>query len=382
MMTQFRVLESLEIQNFRAFRRLQVERLGQVNLITGKNNVGKSCFLEALWVYAHHGSPSRILPLMEARDEFQYVPQYPSVRHETVDTEQQITNIRHLFHGRGDIQESLSPIKIGPVDKPDGQLLITVGWLGRSDHEEVNGQQLRLFRDDKYRGEDQVLALVTQVGAQERELYPLAPYIERRGRLWSSQKKKPIPCVFTMANGLDADQITSLWDAIALTDLEKDVLSALRIIAPQVERVTLVGEQGARRGRIPIIRSPQFDIPVPLRSMGEGMNRLLGIALALVNAQDGILLIDEIESGLHYSVQPDLWRLVFEVARRLNVQVFATTHSWDCVEAFQEAIQQDSEGDGLLISLRDKADEPGHVVAVLFDESELAIVTREQIEVR
>ncbi len=101
-----------------------------------------------------------------------------------------------------------------------------------------------------------------------------------------------------------------------------------------------------------------------------------------MNAQDGILLIDEIESGLHYSVQPDLWRLVFEVARRLNVQVFATTHSWDCIEAFQEAIQQDSEGDGLLISLRAKADEPGHVVAVLFDESELAIVTREQIKVR
>ena len=52
------------------------------------------------------------------------------------------------------------------------------------------------------------------------------------------------------------------------------------------------------------------------------MQRTFGIALALVNARNGLLLIDEFENGLHYLVQPDLWRLIFQVARRLNVQVF------------------------------------------------------------
>ncbi len=110
------------------------------------------------------------------------------------------------------------------------------------------------------------------------------------------------------------------------------------------------------------------------------MNRLLGIILALVNTKDGILLIDEIESGLHYSVQPDMWRLIFETAAKLNVQAFATTHSWDCIEAFQEAAEAHPE-EGVLISLRRKQQEEG-IAAVLFDEKDLESVTRSYIEVR
>ena len=109
------------------------------------------------------------------------------------------------------------------------------------------------------------------------------------------------------------------------------------------------------------------------------MLRALGISLALVNVKDGILLIDEFENGLYYSVQPDLWQFIFRVARRLNVQVFATTHSWDCIEGFQKAAQEDNQEEGLLIRLESKK---GEIAATLFDERQLGIVTREQIEVR
>jgi AAA15 family ATPase/GTPase len=119
--------------------------------------------------------------------------------------------------------------------------------------------------------------------------------------------------------------------------------------------------------------------PLPIRSLGDGMQRVLGIALALVNAKDGLLLIDEIENGLHYSTQPDLWRLIFQLAGKLNVQVFATTHSWDCIEAFQEAAQEDVQEEGVLIRLEYKK---GEVSATLFNEQKLAAVTRAQIEVR
>ena len=65
------------------------------------------------------------------------------------------------------------------------------------------------------------------------------------------------------------------------------------------------------------------------------MIRIFGIALALENAKDGLLLIDEVENGLHYSVQPDVWRFLFQAATKLNVQVFATTHSYDCIKSFE-----------------------------------------------
>ncbi|HVB23053.1 MAG TPA: AAA family ATPase [Ktedonobacteraceae bacterium] len=110
-----------------------------------------------------------------------------------------------------------------------------------------------------------------------------------------------------------------------------------------------------------------------------GKIRVLTITLALVNARDGLLLIDEFENGLHYSVQPDLWRLIFQVANRLNVQVFATTHSWDCIEAFQSATEGDTQDTAMLIRLESRKH---GIRATLFDQSELSIVTREQIEVR
>ncbi len=126
-------------------------------------------------------------------------------------------------------------------------------------------------------------------------------------------------------------------------------------------------------------------MPVPVEFLGiyiEGMNRLFGITLALVNARDGFVLVDEVESGLHYSVQPDMWRLVLRVSHGLSIQVFATTHSWDCVEAFQRAAGENKEEEGVLVSLRRKDSQPDQISAVLFDEPKLAVATRENIEVR
>ncbi|MEP7340735.1 MAG: hypothetical protein ABI977_23595, partial [Acidobacteriota bacterium] len=72
-------------------------------------------------------------------------------------------------------------------------------------------------------------------------------------------------------------------------------------------------------------------------------------------------------------------RLVFEVAHRLNVQVFATTHSWDCLTAFQEAAKEDEQDEGVLIRLIERN---GKITTVQFDEDELEVVAREGIEVR
>jgi AAA15 family ATPase/GTPase len=181
------------------------------------------------------------------------------------------------------------------------------------------------------------------------------------------------------ANGLDALTLQKFWDDIALTNLEDDVLKALRLISPNIERVNLLTGRKRRSARIPVVKVAGLNEPVPLKSLGEGMNRIFGIALALVSAKNGILLIDEIESGLHYSIQPNIWRLVFEVARRLNIQVFATTHSWDCITAFQQAAQMHEQDEGVLIRLTEKK---GRIVADSFDENDLEIATREEIEVR
>ena len=207
--------------------------------------------------------------------------------------------------------------------------------------------------------------------------YPIDPSIPQRILRLNS---KEITCVFTSSNGMNKGQITRLWDSIALTSLEKEVLTALRLVAPGVEGLSFVSAPlSDAKERNPIVKITDIEEPLPLFSLGDGMQRVLGISLALVNARDGILLIDEFENGLYYFAQPHLWRFIFRVAQRLNIQVFATTHSWDCIEAFQKAAQENEQEEGILVRLSLRK---GEVAATLFDEEELGIATREQIEVR
>ena len=115
---------------------------------------------------------------------------------------------------------------------------------------------------------------------------------------------------------------------------------------------------------------------VPIGSLGDGIWRLLGIALALVRARGGVLLVDEIDTGLHYSVLESMWRLVNETARRLDVQVFATTHSRDCYESLA-AIAQPTGRDVTIQRI-----ERGKPLAVAFSEAEILEAARRGIEVR
>ncbi len=343
-MTARLFLDSLEIHRFRAFEHLRIERLGRVNLIVGRNNVGKTCLLEALQLYAHQEKLEIIWLILEARDEG---------RRTKPITLNGVENLKYLFYGRQKLTPDLLPIQIGPIDSPQKKMSVSLGW--NIDRSELLSVYVHL--DNKN-------------------------YDYKLGgggiRLQDSELSK---CIYVSAGGLLEDEISRLWEKVALTDLEEEVIKALRIIAPQVERVSVVNNRFNTKEwePIPIVKISGNDDPIPLRSLGEGMNRLLGLSLALANVKDGILLIDEIESGLHYSVQPDIWRLVFEVARRLNVQVFATTHSWDCLTAFQEAAKEDEQDEGVLIRLLERK---GKITTVQFDEDELEVVAREGIEVR
>jgi AAA15 family ATPase/GTPase len=349
-------LESLEIQQFRAFKHLRIERLGRVNLIVGRNNVGKSSLLEALWLYAHQAHPVILWKILETRNEGKGPEQPQAMRIGTKEEERiedYSDSVKQIFHRNTNSSQPYWA-KIGPIGIDSKTLKIALGSQRDTKTNELTGVIKTQFEDKAFSYNVNVGSYRLRDGNGER-------------------------CVMVVANGLDVRTVEKFWDNIALTSLEDDVLNALRLIAPNVERVNLLAGRRGRMGRTPVVKLAGEKDPIPLRSLGEGMNRMFGIALALVSAKDGVLLIDEIESGLHFSVQPDIWRLVFEVAHRLNVQVFATTHSWDCLTAFQEAAKVDEQEEGVLIRLLERN---GKITTVQFDEEELEVVAREGIEVR
>ena len=109
------------------------------------------------------------------------------------------------------------------------------------------------------------------------------------------------------------------------------------------------------------------------------MNRLFGIILSLVNAREGLFLIDEFESGLHHSVHYSVWKMVFRLARDLDVQVFATSHSWDAIKAFERAASENDNHEAVIVKLEHIRDE---IVPTVFVGNDLGIIARHQIEVR
>jgi hypothetical protein len=168
----------------------------------------------------------------------------------------------------------------------------------------------------------------------------------------SPSREEGVPVQVLPTGSLEQSAVGLLWDRISLTESERTVLEALRLLDPGIEGVALVEDHSSPRSkdRVPIIATREFREPVPLSSMGDGMTRIFQLVLALVSARGGMLLVDEFENGLHWSVQKAVWEMVWRLAYSLEVQVFATTHSRDCVRAFAEGWQR-SPGDGAFYRL-------------------------------
>lgn len=360
------ILKSLAIRNFRAFHDLTIEHLGRVNLIVGKNNVGKTSLLEALRLYTSRAStPTFLWEMMNARRD---------MKQSFVNVRDMLEALKDLFHGRNAMTPGLQPIQIGPLNSSQKMLSIAIDWTIT---ETRNGTlQTRLLEPGEASATDTLAPRLTLQVAETRTSYPLDPSLPQ-GMLRLNANE--IACIFISSNGLTERHLAELWDRIALTKLEADVLGALHLVAPGVVNLNFVSSPLSRSERIPLVKIAGADEPLLLHTLGDGMFRVLSIALALVNARNGILLIDEFENGLYYTVQPGIWHCIFRVARRLNVQVFATTHSWDCIEAFQHAVQEGRQDEGLLLRLESKQSD---IVATTFDKRKLGMATREHIEVR
>ena len=109
------------------------------------------------------------------------------------------------------------------------------------------------------------------------------------------------------------------------------LLEALRVIEPRLQSIEDNSASGA-----PMIWG-DIGLPelIPLSAMGEGMTRIARLILAIASTPGGVVLVDEIENGLHHSILPKVWQVVDTAAQQFNTQIFATTHSFECIEAAQ-----------------------------------------------
>ena len=113
--------------------------------------------------------------------------------------------------------------------------------------------------------------------------------------------------VFVGPNSLTVERQAELWDEVALSALEDEVMASLQLVMPDIERISLIAGK-IDPSRVPFVRVKGAAHPFPLKRLGDGVNRLF--ALALVHAKGGLLLLDEIDNGIHYSLQESVWTFI------------------------------------------------------------------------
>lgn len=359
------MLNFFKLDGFRSFHNYSLNDLARVNLIVGKNNSGKTSLLEALQLYLSKGSIPALTSGGLARGEIQLTPN---------SNQKTKVDLAQLFAGRN--------LKIGSqftLDGDSGPLRVSVRALAQEDWQAVN-QFASKGRGQEFLVADKALMKISITGPKgtghKRNFIILDPDGKISFALTDTDPKEVIPLVRAMTTK-GAVPSVQLWADAVQRGTEGRIIELLRIIEPKLENLfffevtdeeplVLVGiENEAKR--------------FPLGSFGDGMKRLLDFALRMERASGRALLIDEIDSGLHYSIIGDIWKFITAAAVQLDIQIFATTHSLDCIRGLAH-LCENYPALGAEVSLQKIS--PNLEKSVSFGPAEIIAVAQQEIEVR
>jgi hypothetical protein len=352
---------SLLIENFRGFRRLSLESLKRVNLFSGMNNAGKTALLEAIFLHLGCNNPELALRVNTFRGMERFGLEAEQVW-------------GWLFYEKN-LRSAITLNSIA-VDAIERRLKITVqqepGALTPSSREE---EILKTYApvSTQMGFPSLVLEYSDSTGVQSVSKGILMPSSLRFEP--SDVAIKSIPGVFLASRLLTLREDAERFSKLTELGLEGEILPTLRLLEPRLKRLVLLVSGGA-----PIIHG---DIGIgrliPVNMMGEGLARLLSLLLTVYTTNNGCVLIDEIENGLHYSVMQRVWKALIGAAETADTQIFSTTHSRECIMAAHRAIGQFDQYDFNLQRL-ERID--GDVAVIGYDREMLDTADEFAMEVR
>jgi hypothetical protein len=319
-----RMIKSVKIDNFGCFESIKLSDCRRINVIVGRNASGKTALLEALFL-ASGASPQLYMRTTAWRGE----PMISSTNYEAV--------WKDLFH------------------KFDQSKTISIKFVGSTGF----GRSLRILydtvppvfslavRDSTSSAQGIVIPIVFNYTDEKGKNYKVSPIVKDGALTAGAVKLPPIRSTFFPTHSsLPAQQYAAFFSDLSKHKKQVPVVDLLRTEFPFVENVSVeVGISG-----LPTLYASITHLPekIPVAFLSSGINKLLCILLAIAAQPAGIILIDEIENGFYFDRLSPIWSLILKFAVEYDVQVFASTHSKECLQALIVAMKDHEDNFSLI----------------------------------
>ena len=338
-------LTYFKVENFKKFESLEVNDIGQFNLIVGDNNVGKTCLLEALLFdedreklisYFHMGLKKRGLNFKPSKTPYElngkivFDYEFPQGNYFTGLQWNTNNEIRYNIDTKTKKNTKLSilPISIGGDKQLDESSELKVLFTNHIIR--INDKTFNIYNYD-----ENILDFPL-IGFND------TPLEEETIKIYETLKTKR----------------------------EKEILlNALKVVNNKISGIDFRGNFNNLKS-VFLISFENNDEFVPLNFLGDGFKRIFYIVLKAISLKGKRILIDEIEIGIHYSKMKYFWINIMKVCKELDVQLFATTHSAECIENYVEASKEIDEQNIRLIKLQEKKDKSIKAICYPYNEFE------------
>ena len=346
------MLKNLRIRNYRAITELRIDELRRINLISGKNNSGKTTVLESLFLLSEGHAQITLHPFIIRGMKSDRLP--PNA----------LSSIywRQMFSSL----DFGTPIEVAAEHESMGSLTVMLERV----HDKVVKRPVNASEDS--------------LMIDRRQHPTLVANYTRNNSDWKSPIRVTDKEIQMEQRG--PDMFPAAFVASAISDLKADaqclevlkrqkrvhrVVAALSVVDDSLKSLEVMSATGT-----PMIWA-DVGLPelVPLPTVGEGMVHITRLAMCMELARGGVLLVDEIENGIHHSIATNVWSFILATAQELDVQVFVTTHSYECLQAAQ-SLNSDQ-----LAFHRLEYTEAGHR-CVTFQPKHLETAVRHNLEVR
>jgi hypothetical protein len=323
------MFKKVRIQNFRQFKDLTLDNLAQINLITGANNTGKTSLLEALLLHVSPTNPEMVLTIARLREMETVSTDGPGawgwIFRNGINSDPIIIESQDSMNNR--VTQTIATSRglqfpqtnFPPANGSSGTYEPVITTSGRPLHSLFFG-----YED-----------LQGHRGASRMRLDGGIASIEHEAGEFSFKS------FYLATRSASPTSNARIFSRVVLANQEEDIVSALQLVDTRLRRLRVL-DTGAGPSVHADFGDGRF---LPVSVGGGGMNRVLTLVSAIVDTAGGVILIDEIEDGLHYGVLPDVWKVIVQTALAHDVQIVATTHS---LEAISAAVKGSEEHEGSL----------------------------------